>query len=123
MYRLYSVIILLLIQVYAFDCQEGQKNYLTRDFSIILEIDDNEVNLEAYHSNENKEIIMTKNSQEYRHLRWFSIGYPIIVESESKIKKTKSLFHFTSKGFYASIQMLTNGQKRMIMNEIKKLII
>ena len=120
MNRLFSVVILLLIQFYAFDCEVGQKASLNKDLSAILEIDDHVVDLEAYHSKENKEILKEKNSQEYRHLKWFSIGYPIIVESESKLTKNKSLFHFTSKGFYASIQMLTNGQKRMIMNEIKK---
>ena len=120
MNRLYSVVILLLIQLYSFDCEVNQKALLNKDISAILEIDDHVVDLEAYHSKENKEILKEKNSQEYRHLKWFSIGYPIIVESESKLTKNKSLFHFTSKGFYASIQMLTNGQKRMIMNEIKK---
>ena len=121
MNRLYSVVILLLIQLYSFDCEVNQKALLNKDISAILEIDDDVVDLEAYHSKENKEILKEKNSQEYRHLKWFSIGYPIIVESESKLTKNKSLFHFTSKGFYASIQMLTNGQKRMIMNEIKKI--
>ena len=111
--------ILLLIQIYAFDCFCQER--LTRDFSVILVINDHDVDLEAYHSKENKEIIKAKNPQEYRNLRWLSIGYPIIVESESKIEKTKSLFHFTSKLFYASIQMLTNGHKRMIINEIKNI--
>ena len=83
-------------------------------------MDDHEVDVEAYHSKENDEILIENNPKKYRHLRWFSIGYTIIVESESNFNRTKSLFHFTSKGFYASIQMLTNGQKRMLMNEIKK---
>ena len=121
MNRLYSVVILLLIQLYSFDCEVNQKALLNKDISAILEIDDHVVDLEAYHSKENDEILMGKHTQKYRHLKWFSIGYPIIVESESKLTKNKSLFHFTSKGFYASIQMLTNGQKRMIMNEIKKI--
>ena len=121
MNKLYSFVILLLIQFCAFDFQVSKKDLLIRDFKTILAIDDHDVNLDAYHSKENKEILKKKNPQEYRHLNWFSIGYPIIVESESKLTKHKSLFHFTSKGFYASIQMLTNGQKRMIMNEIKKI--
>ena len=121
MNRLYSVVILLLIQVYAFNCQESQKNYLTRDFSVTLVIDDHEVDLEAYHSKENEEILIESNPNKYRKLKWFSIGYPIIIENESKFTKIKSLFHCTSKGFYASIQMLTKRQKIMIINEIKKI--
>jgi predicted transcriptional regulator len=53
--------------------------------------------------------------------KWYSLGSPIIIESESKINKSKkSFFHFTQKGFYAIIKMLTNGQKISIIEEIKK---
>ena len=57
---LYSVVLLLLFQVYAFNCQESQKNYLTSDLSVILVIDDHEVDLEAYHSKKNGEILITE---------------------------------------------------------------
>ena len=40
---------------------------------------------------------------------------------QPKINKSKkSFFHFTQKGFYAIIKMLTNGQKISIIEEIKK---
>ena len=111
--------ILLLIQIYAFDCFCQER--LTRDFSVILVINDHDVDLEAYHSKENKEIIKAKNPQEYRNLRWLSIGYPIIVESESKIEKTKSLFHFTSKLFYASIQITLIRFGSLLQRQVQRL--
>ena len=99
MCRLYSVVISLVIHVYAFDCQEIEKSLLKRDLSVTLVINDHDVDLEAYHTKENQEIIMAKNSQEYRHLRWFLIGYPIIVKSESKIKKQNLCFILLLKDF------------------------
>ena len=84
MNRLYSVVILLLIQVYAFNCQESQKNYLTRDFSVTLVIDDHEVDLEAYHSKENEEILIESNPNKYRKLKWLTKRQKIMIINEIK---------------------------------------
>ena len=107
------VSILLLIEVYPFNCQVNQRNVLYEYLSTILVVNENDVYLEAYDSKENKEILNENNPQKYRDLKWFSIGYPIIIEN-----KNKSMLHFTEKGFYLSIQMLTNEQKGKIIDEI-----
>ena len=117
MKKFISTLIILSIKIYFFECH---KEILYKDLSTSIVIDEQEANLEAYHSKENEEILNENNAKKFRHLKWFSIGYPVIIESESKISKNKSLFHFTKKGFYVSIQLLTNGQKRIIINEIKK---
>jgi hypothetical protein len=119
MVNLISILILLLIKFHALNCQINQKE-LKKDISATIVIDDQEIDIEAYHYKENEDILNENNTKKHRHLQWFSIGYPMIIESESKFSKNKSFFHFTKDGFYASIQMLTNSQKRVIINEVKK---
>jgi hypothetical protein len=94
---------------------------LYQDLITILVANGKEITLEAYHTEQNQRILSENNTNKYRNLKWYSLGSPIIIESESKINKSKkSVFHFTQKGFYAIIKMLTNGQKRSIIEEIKK---
>jgi hypothetical protein len=93
------------------NCQFNQKELIYRDLSTKLVINDQEFNLEAYHSKENEDILNENNPKKFRHLKWFTIGNQVIIESVSKIGNNQSFFHFTKSEINASIQMLTNGQK------------
>ena len=111
-------LIILIIKFNFFDCQ----NLMVRDVKISLVIDGEKINLEAYHSKEDKKIIKEKDKDSYQYLEWYSIGIPVVIESErSKIDNSKSFFHFTSNSFYGSIQMLTSEQKQLIVQEIKNI--
>jgi hypothetical protein len=116
--KFYSVVFLFMLNIYSFECQ---KNKLYKDISTLYMVNGEKVYIEAYHSLEDRKILKDKDYENYRLLEWHSIGYPVIVENESKIKSfNKSLFHFTQKTFYTSVQMLTNDQKILIAQEIKK---
>ena len=69
--------------------------------------------IEAYHSERNTKILEKGRKDIYGTLKWFSIGHPILVESV--FNKNKKLFHFTSEGFHASVQMLTKEQKKYLL--------
>jgi hypothetical protein len=114
--KVYAIVVLFILQIYCFECQNT-----IRDIKISLTIDDDgeKVNLEGYLSKEDKMIITKKERDSYKYLEWYSIGVPVIIESErSKLDKSKSFFHFTSEYIYTSIQMLTSEQKQSIVEDI-----
>jgi hypothetical protein len=112
--KVYATFVLLILQIYCLECQT------IRDIKISLIIDDEKLNLEGYLTKEDKMIITKKEIDSYKYLEWFSIGIPVIIESErSKLDKSKSFFHFTSEYIYTSIQMLTSEQKQSIVEDIK----
>ena len=114
----FSLVFLLMVNYYRTECE---KIKLYKDINTIYWINGVEVNIEAYQSLENRKIIREKDSESYRLLEWYSIGYPVVIESETKTKPSnKSFFHFTQKGFYAQVQMLTIDQKRLVIQQIKK---
>lgn len=94
-------------------------DFLYKDFVTSYTHDGKIVSFEVYHTKENEKLL-NKTNRNNKKLKWYSIGYPIIIESESKLKsENKSLFHFTQNSIYASVQLLTETQKKMIVEEIK----
>ena len=75
------------------------------------------IQLTAFKSPENDPILDGKKSENYGKLKWYSIGYPMLVKTKSK--DNEFFFHFTPSGFYARIQMLTNEQRRLFIEEVK----
>ena len=84
-------------------------------------MDGDRFSFEVFHNKENENILERKDEKKYKFLKWYSIGQPALIESFRSLKdKRKSLFHFTNKGFYATIQILSDEQKELIIQEIKK---
>ena len=75
--------------------------------------------LEAYKSNGNDNILKENTSLNYNKLRWFSIGYPLLVKTKIS-NNNENLFHFNPRGFSVSIQMLTNEHKKLLVEEVKR---
>ena len=100
----------------------NENNSKNPDLVTTLMINDESFVLEAYPSEFNQKIFAEKNIKLNKKLKWFSMGHPILIasESKSKLNKTKSIFHFTSEGFYASIQTLTKEQKYLLVEEAKQ---
>ena len=75
--------------------------------------------LEAYKNNINDEILKENNSSNYNKLEWFSIGHPLLVKTKA-LSNNENLFHFNPRGFSASIQMLTNQHKKLLVEDVKR---
>ena len=76
--------------------------------------------LTAFKSPENDKILAENNSKNYGKLRWYSIGYPLLVKRLTLTKsKDNEYFNFTKSGFYARIQMLTDEHRRLFIEEVK----
>ena len=54
------------------------------------------VQLTAFKAPENGLILAENNSRNYGKLKWFSIGYPMLVKTKSE---DNEFFHFTRSGF------------------------
>jgi hypothetical protein len=84
-------------------------------------LNDERSSFEVFHTKENENILERKDEKKYKFLKWYSIGQPVLIESLRSLRdKRISLFHFTNKGFYATIQILSDEQKELIIQEIKK---
>jgi hypothetical protein len=86
-------------------------------------LNDERFSFEVFPTKENENILERKDEKKYKFLKWYSIGQPALFESFRSLRdKRISLFHFTNKGFYATIQILSDEQKELIIQEIKKFI-
>ena len=84
-------------------------------------INDKEIYIEAYHSQENERILSENDVQNFKNLKWYSIGYPVLIENEvSTLNSSKTLFRLTENKAYASVQMLTIQQKELFVKQIKE---
>ena len=84
-------------------------------------LNDERFSFVVFHTKENENILERKDEKKYKFLKWYSIGQPSLIESLRSLRdQRKSLFHFTNKGFYATIQILSDEQKELIIQEIKK---
>ena len=68
-----------------------------------------EFQLEAFRLSKNSEIITHEN---LGRQKWFSVGIPQLIETT--VNKKESMFHPTSNGIYANIELLTDEQKRLL---------
>jgi hypothetical protein len=93
---------------------------LIKDLDVNYVLNDERFSFEVFHTIENENILEKKDEKQYKFLKWYSIGQPTLIESLRFLRdKRKSLFHFTNKGFYATIQILSDEQKELIIQEIK----
>jgi hypothetical protein len=68
-----------------------------------------EYQLEAFRLAKNSENITRENLGKQK---WFSVGQPRLIETI--VNKKESIFHSTSNGIYANIELLTEDQKRLL---------
>ena len=113
--------LILLITEFILFCLSNEniekKFFPDSDLRVDLVQDGEVIQLTAFKSPENDQILAGNISQNYGKLRWYSIGYPSLVKTKSKDKEF--FFHFTRSGFNARIQMLTNEHKRLFIEEVK----
>jgi hypothetical protein len=84
-------------------------------------LDGERFSFEVFYTKENENILERKDEKKYKFLKWYSIGQPVLIESLGSLRSKRiKLFHFTNKGFYATIQILSDDQKELIIKEIKK---
>ena len=61
-----------------------------------------------------------KNDVTSKNQKWYSIGYPRLLETKSSKSDSSNLFHFTKESFYTHIEMLTVQQKKLLAEEASK---
>ena len=96
-------------------CQDYSESSTEIDFrlaDLIASYKENgrELQIEAFKLHENARNLTVNN---YGSLKWFSIGKPRLVETKNNDKK-ESIFHSTSNGFKAYIEMLTDEQRSLL---------
>ncbi len=72
--------------------------------------------IEAFKSVLNDKIINEKQANKYGQLKWYSLGYPILIENTNK----SVLNYLSHTRFYIKIKMLTDYHRQKIKNEIKQ---
>lgn len=83
-------------------------NFDLADLSTSYKEDGREFHIEAFKLLQNEKY---ENSKSYEKQKWFSIGFPRLVETNQK----ERIFHFTEKGFYVHIEMLTDKQRSLLI--------
>ena len=74
--------------------------------------------LEAFRTKSNDAILTNKSTDKYDQLHWVSLGYPELTAIKSS--QGTNLFRFTRTGFYTYVEMLTEHQKNLFVNEAKR---
>ena len=97
------------------------------DLTIDFDTKDGNYHLEAFKLQSNDDILSSKKESDYSKLSWFSLGHPVLVNNylnssslvESRNKATTAkLFRFSPEGFHIFVEMLTNEQKKLFVNEV-----
>ena len=84
---------------------------------LVVEHDLNKIEktqLEAFKTKANSLILEGNKSDKYGQLHWVSLGHPTLIAFQSE------WFHFNDLGFYAFVEMLTEEQKSLFVNEVKR---
>ena len=71
-------------------------------------------NIEIFKPVSNEPILKEKNASQYEKLKFYSFGKPTLVASDQN-----NIFHFTSKGFYIQVEVLTKLQRNLIQEELE----
>ena len=86
-----------------------------------IEDDDQSIHLKAFKSQENDKIIQLNKTEDFKYLKWYSFGNPTLIETRTRNKKrNEDLFHLTQEGFYTYIQMLTDKQRNLFTQSVKR---
>lgn len=93
---------------------------INSDLNIEVEQSDGTLSyLEAFKSSVNDKIIAEANPSKYGQLHWFSLGYPRLKTISSQTNISLPL-KITTKGFYILVEMLTQSQRGLFKEKIKR---
>jgi hypothetical protein len=84
--------------------------FSTPDVVVEFEMNKKKVNIEAFKTQMNDRIKISKNEDDYSQLHWLSLGYPSLAQTTETNKETK-LFHFSDTHIYTYVNMLTDNVK------------
>ena len=91
------------------------------DITIDIKENDQIIHLQAWKSTNNDAIINSLNTQDYKKLKWVALGKPTLKKSQAINKDaTSQIFHYNNDIIYAFVEMLTDSQKLIINEAIKK---
>ena len=91
------------------------------DITIDIKENDQITHLQAWKSTNNDAIINSLNTQDYKKLKWVALGKPTLKKSQAINKDASSqIFHYNNDIIYAFVEMLTDSQKLIINEAIKK---
>ena len=114
------LIFTLLLNLEIITCESDENTQIFPDLITGIKVEGNEFQLEAYGWNQNYEILAKNNTKNYGKLKWFSLGYPVLVQMKSNIhSKPDNLFHHSSNGVFTHIQLLTVEHKKMLAALVK----
>ena len=109
---LFFCFLIVSLHLFVVKCEE------TLELDIVVSYDNGQSKLEVFKSKANDLIIKENKTYDYGKLKWYSIGHPLIIKSKSAKYKNESYFHFGGDGFFINVQMLTQMQKKTIIEEI-----
>ena len=93
----------------------------TPDLTIDYPADDGIVHIEAYRTINNDHIIDNGQKEKYDQLKWVSYGSPKLIKMPSyENPSIYTLFHLTQTYFYVHFEMLTERDKEVLKNEVKR---
>jgi hypothetical protein len=110
----YFILIFVLFHLILVNCEEEAK------LDIVVSIDDGRSSIEAFKSTDNDVIINGSKTHDYKKLKWYSMGKPIVIRTKSNKYKNESFVHLQSEGFYLNIQILSEEHKKLIIQTINK---
>jgi hypothetical protein len=110
----YFILLCVLFHLILVNCQEEAK------LDIVVSIDDGRSSIEVFKSTENDLIINGGKKHDFRKLKWYSMGKPIVIRTKSNKYKNESFVHLQSEGFYLNIQLLSKEHKKLIIQSINK---
>ena len=77
------------------------------------------VTLEGFKMKSNDQILREAKSDMYKRLHWLSLGHPTLV-AMSQRGKPQQLFHWSSRGFYTMVNMLTPPLHANLKQKVKR---
>ena len=93
--------------------------FSTPDVVVEFEMNKKKVNIEAFKTQMNDRIKVSKNEDDYSQLHWLSLGYPCLAQTTETNRETK-LFHFSDTHIYTYVNMLTDYHKELFKQKIKQ---
>jgi hypothetical protein len=110
----YFILLFVLFHLILVNCEEEAK------LDIEVRIDDDRSSFEVFKSKENDLIINGGKIHDFRKLKWYSMGKPIVILTKSEKYKSESFVHLQSEGFYLNIQILSEEHKKLIIKSINE---
>lgn len=89
------------------------------DLRTSYELDDSQLQLEAFKSRFNDELFEKKETDFHTKLRWVSIGNPVFIKTTQN--NISRLFHESLDGFYTFIRVLSNLERELLADKAKEI--